>query len=59
MRDVYGFIAAGGRPGDPKPPAFATFEDGYHAAVVVEAVLDSHRRGGVWTRVPSLIGATG
>jgi predicted dehydrogenase len=51
MRDVYGFIAAGKRPGDPRPPAFATFEDGYQSACVVEAVLDSHRRGAVWTRV--------
>jgi predicted dehydrogenase len=51
MRDVYGFIASGKRPGEPRPPAFATFEDGYHSACVVEAVLDSHRRGGVWTPV--------
>jgi predicted dehydrogenase len=61
LRDIYGVIldAAEGRPrSDPKPPAFATFEDGYHAACVVEAVLDSHRRGGVWTKVPALIGAT-
>ena len=33
MRDIYGFIAAGKRPGDPRPPAFATFEDGYHSAL--------------------------
>ncbi|HEY7288269.1 MAG TPA: Gfo/Idh/MocA family oxidoreductase [Vicinamibacterales bacterium] len=51
MRDIYQFIADGRRPLEPKPPAFATFEDGYHAACVVEAVLDSHRRGGVWTKV--------
>lgn len=51
MRDIYGFIAAGKRPGDARPPAFATFEDGYHAACVVDAILDSHRRGSVWTRV--------
>jgi predicted dehydrogenase len=63
IRDVYGAIALaadGRRPVDMnvRPPAFATFEDGYHSACVVEAVLDSHRRGGVWTRVLSLIGAT-
>jgi predicted dehydrogenase len=61
LRDIYGVIldrAEGRRPSDPKPPAFATFEDGYHAACVVEAVLDSHRRGGAWTKVPALIGAT-
>ena len=27
MRDIYDFIAAGKNPGDPHPPAFATFED--------------------------------
>jgi predicted dehydrogenase len=54
MRDIYGFIAAGKRPADPHPPAFATFEDGYHAACIVDAVLESHRRGAVWTKVESL-----
>ena len=53
MRDVYGFIAAGKKMSDQRPPAFATFEDGYHAACIVDAVLDSHRRGAVWTRVAS------
>ena len=57
LRDVYGFIASGNHPGDPHPPAFATFEDGYHAACVVDAVLESHRRGGVWTKVPALTAA--
>ena len=51
MRDVYRAIAAGGDPGSARGPAFATFEDGYRAACIVDAVLDSHRRGGVWTRV--------
>jgi predicted dehydrogenase len=51
MRDVYGFIAAGKTMSDPRPPAFASFEDGYHAACVVDAVLDSHRRGAVWVKV--------
>jgi len=54
MRDIYGFIAAGRRPADPHPPAFATFEDGYHAACVVDAMLESHRRGAVWTKVDLL-----
>lgn len=53
MRDIYGFIAAGKRPSDPRPPAFATFEDGYHAACVVDAILESHRHGAVWTKVDS------
>ena len=51
LRDIYGFIAARRRPADVKPPAFATFEDGYHSACVVDAILESHRRGAVWTRV--------
>ena len=53
MRDVYGFIAAGKRPTDPRPPAFATFEDGYYSACIVDAILASHTRGGVWTKVES------
>jgi predicted dehydrogenase len=51
MRDIYTAIRAGARPGDPRPPAFATFEAGYHSACIVDAVLQSHRRGAVWTRV--------
>jgi len=52
MRDVYGVIAARGR-GESmtRPPALATFEDGYHSARIVDAVIASHRAGGVWTRV--------
>lgn len=51
MRDIYTFIAEGKKPGDPRPPAFATFDDGYDAACVVDAILESHRRGAVWTKV--------
>jgi len=51
MRDIYGVIAAGGQLSDHHPPAFATFEDGYHSACVVDAILESHRRGAVWTNV--------
>jgi predicted dehydrogenase len=51
MRDIYGFIAAGRRPNESPPPAFATFEDGYRANCVVEAILDSAKRGGLWTAV--------
>jgi predicted dehydrogenase len=50
MRDIYD-VVTGRRPQNPRPPAFATFEDGYHSACVVDAVLESHRRGAVWTRV--------
>ena len=36
------------------PPAFATFEDGYRVACLVDAVLESHRNGGVWTKVQAV-----
>jgi predicted dehydrogenase len=58
LRDVYEFIVAGKRPDAPKPPAFATFEDGFHAACVVDAILESHQRGGVWTQVSALTGVS-
>lgn len=51
MRDVYGFIAGGRGVDEDKPPAFATFDDGYRAACVVDAMLKSHADGGVWTGV--------
>jgi predicted dehydrogenase len=51
MRDVYGFIADGRAVDKGKPPAFATFEDGYRSACVVDAILESHAAGGVWTNV--------
>jgi hypothetical protein len=51
MRDIYGFIAAGKKPSDPHPAAFATFEDGYRANCVVEAILESARNGSQWTTV--------
>ena len=51
-RDVYQAIAAGAAPGEgPCPSTMATFEDGYRAACVVDAVLQSHRQGGVWADV--------
>jgi predicted dehydrogenase len=50
IADIYAHIAAGG-PASGEPPAFPTFEDGYRAAVIVDSILESHRRGGVWTRV--------
>jgi predicted dehydrogenase len=50
MRDIYTTIAAG-RPYRALPPAVATFEDGYRANAIVEAILDSARKGGAWTEV--------
>jgi predicted dehydrogenase len=51
MRDIYGFIAEGKPPDAVHPPAFATFEDGYRANCIVEAILQSSKQGGVWTKV--------
>jgi predicted dehydrogenase len=51
MRDIYTFIAEGRKASDPHPPAFATFEDGYRANCIVEAILDSAKKGSVWTKV--------
>jgi predicted dehydrogenase len=54
MKDIYTFIsgvAGGANVADPKPPSFATFEDGYNAACVVDAILASHAAGGTWTAV--------
>ncbi len=51
MRDIYGFIAEGRKPTDPHPPAFATFEDGYRANCIVEAILRSAATGSAWTKV--------
>jgi len=50
MRDIYGVIVAPDA-ARPRPPAMATFDDGYASARLVEAVLRSHRAGGVWTDV--------
>jgi predicted dehydrogenase len=50
MRDIYRSIAAG-PPYRALPGAVATFEDGYRANRIVEAILDSARQGGVWTAV--------
>jgi predicted dehydrogenase len=53
MRDIYGVIAKGKAAGNGRPPAFATFEDGFRANCLVDAMLDSAKRGGVWTAVNS------
>jgi predicted dehydrogenase len=50
MRDIYGCIARG-TPYGALPPAVASFEDGYRANAVVEAILDSAAKGGIWTEV--------
>jgi predicted dehydrogenase len=50
MREIYATIAAG-PPYRPLPPMVATFEDGYRANRIVEAILESAAAGGVWTAV--------
>jgi predicted dehydrogenase len=58
MRDVYASIVAGKMPAaGAKPAAFATFEDGYRAAAIVDAMLESHKRGGAWLKVEAPVGA--
>ena len=39
--------------GTPSPLDFPTFADGYSCALIVDAIVESHRRGGVWTAVGS------
>lgn len=51
MRDIYGVIAAGAKPDPSRTPAFATFEDGYRANCIVEAILESAKAGSTWTAV--------
>ena len=51
IRDIYLYIAQGGSRADQRAAAFATFEDGYRVACLVDAVLESHRGGGTWTKV--------
>ena len=46
MRDIYGCIASGQR-----QEIFATFEDGYRANCIIEAILESATQGGIWTKV--------
>lgn len=52
MRDIYGCIAAG-RPASALPPAVASFEDGYRANAIVEAILAS-AAAGRWTAIADL-----
>ena len=42
---------AGKKPTEAHPPAFATFEDGYRANVLIETMLESAKKGSVWTKV--------
>jgi predicted dehydrogenase len=61
LRDIYSAVQQrmAGESIASRPPAFATFEDGYRVARLVDAVLESHRRGGAWIEVsePVLAGS--
>jgi predicted dehydrogenase len=50
MREIYATIAAGA-PYPPLAPMVATFEDGFRANRIVEAILASAEDGGAWTRI--------
>lgn len=49
MREIYRSIANG--PPYALPPIVATFEDGFRANRIVDAILESAADGGAWTRV--------
>jgi predicted dehydrogenase len=51
MRDIYAAVAEGRDPRAPLPPTVATFEDGYRANCIVDAILESSAAGGKWTDV--------
>jgi predicted dehydrogenase len=51
LRDVYNTILGRNTSADCPRPALATFEDGYRATCIVDAIVESHAAGGVWTHV--------
>jgi predicted dehydrogenase len=50
IREIYASIAAG-PPYSALPPMIATFEDGFRANRIVDAILESAADGGAWTRI--------
>jgi predicted dehydrogenase len=50
MREIYATVAAGA-PYPAMAPMVATFEDGFRANRIVEAILTSAEDGGAWTRI--------
>jgi hypothetical protein len=51
MRDIYGFIATGRKPTAGQSHVFASFEEAARVNRIVEAILESAKRGGVWVEV--------
>jgi hypothetical protein len=50
IREAYGWIAAGAA-AEAKPAMLPTFNDGYRSNCLVEAMLASSAKGGVWEPV--------
>lgn len=50
IRDAYSWIREGATP-SAKPEMLPTFEDGYRATCVIDAMLKSHAGGSVWEKV--------
>ena len=48
VADIYSVILSGR---SEKPTTLCTFADAYRTACVVESMLESHARGGVWTEI--------
>jgi predicted dehydrogenase len=53
LDDVYSDIVSGTAARSGSMPLYPTFEDGSRVACLIDAVLESHRRRGVWTAVES------
>jgi predicted dehydrogenase len=53
MANIFGFIVSGADPGTADGLLFPTFEDGYRAAAIAEAMGKGSAAGGVWTAVES------
>jgi predicted dehydrogenase len=51
LHDVYDVIVSGRGMAGPIPPTMATFEDGYRSNCIIDAMLESHRQGGKWSKV--------
>lgn len=51
IADAYRWIRSGATPRS-RPPALATFADGYRADLLVDIMLASHAAGGLWRKVP-------
>ncbi|MGH8122417.1 MAG: Gfo/Idh/MocA family protein [Rudaea sp.] len=58
IADAYTWIAHGGAPAA-RPAALPTFADGYRSSLLIDAMLRSHAKGGVWESVESIAAAAG